>query len=223
LGAARNAAGIATDSADEAAFEGEHRATAEGDQEATAFYELLNLREALVPDAAGDVVGFGGETVVGSFGGFLEGHRAPSFRKTLNLFGEFEIDVAVEEDVDFIIEFAGADVFVADVDVGNFALIERIADPADGIGVCPGNPDTETGSFSGVAGDSRNGWDGSEVETELIGYLVKRVGQARLRCKNPGASGIFDAAGGELILCNFHLKIGEPISGGEDVLLTRIF
>jgi len=132
------------------------------------FDEILNLRKTLIANAAGDVVGFGGHTEVGSLRRFFEGHRAPALWDPLDLFREFEIDVPIEEDVDFVVEFAGADVFVAEIGVGNLALVERIANPADGVGVGPGNPKAEARSFGGMMRDVGSGSGGGEVETELI-------------------------------------------------------
>lgn len=139
------------------------------------------------------------------------------------MFGEFEIDVAVEEDIDFVVELAGADVFVADVNVGDFALVERVADPADGISVGPGNPDAEARGFGGVMRNIGNGGGGGEVEAELIGNFVKRIGEAGLRWKDPGAGGIFDAVCVERALGDFEIEIGQPVANGEEAFLARVF
>ncbi len=86
---------------------------------------------------------FGGSAEAGKLRGFLEGHGSPGLWNALDLFGEFEIDVAVEQDVDFVVKISGANVFVAEIGVGNFALVEGVTEPADGVCVGPGNPDAD--------------------------------------------------------------------------------
>ena len=139
-GAARDAAGDGTHATHEAAIESEHRAAAQGYEQAAAVHEALNFREAGVADAAGNVVGLGGRAEAGSLRRFLEGHGAPAFGQAFNLFGEFEIDVAIEKHVKLVAKFTGANVFVAYIGIRDFALIEDVADPSDGVRVRPGDP-----------------------------------------------------------------------------------
>ena len=113
--------------------------------------KLADLREAVPTDAAGDVVRLGGRAEAGNLRSFLEGHRTPGFRQALDLFGEFEIDVAIKQYIKFVLQLRRANVFIANIGVRNLALVEGITDPADGVGVCPGNPHAEARSFCGVA------------------------------------------------------------------------
>ena len=57
----------------------------------------------------------------------------------------------------------------------------------------------------------------------MVGNLLKHIGQAGLRRKNPGTGGIFDAACGERTLGDFHLEIGEAIASGKETFLAGIF
>ncbi len=65
-GAARNAARRSADEAHQSAFEGEHGSAAQRDHQTAVVDEMLNLGEAFVADAAGDVVGLGGSSEAGS-------------------------------------------------------------------------------------------------------------------------------------------------------------
>ena len=85
------------------------------------------------------------------------------------MFGEFEIDVAVEEYVDAGGEISGANVFVAEIGVGDFALIEGVADPSDGIGVGPGDPDADAWGLGFVLGNFWWGCNLREVQAEFFG------------------------------------------------------
>ena len=168
----------------------------------------LQFREAGPADAAGDVVGLGGRAEAGSLRRFLEGHWAPAFGQALNLFGEFEIDVAVKKHIDFVSQSAGANVFVANIGVGNFALVEEVADPADGVGVGPGNPNADARNFRSVMRNVRDGVEAlvksrpSSVATER-----RASGQAVLRGENPGAGGEVDAAHFECVLGDFDIEL----------------
>ncbi len=72
--AAGNAAGRAADESYQTAFERQHAAAAEGDHQAAIVDEALDLSEAFVADAAGDVVGFGGRAEAGGLCGLLKRH-----------------------------------------------------------------------------------------------------------------------------------------------------
>jgi len=50
---------------------------------------------------------------------FFEAIGLPALGNALDLFGEFEIDVPHRGGRRFVVEFAGADVFVAEIGVGN--------------------------------------------------------------------------------------------------------
>ena len=131
---------IAPHAAHDPAFEGEHGAAAERDEQAAVLDEALELGEALPADAARDVVRLCGRAVARRLRRLLEGHRAPGLRQAVDLLGQLEVDVAVEEHVDTLAQVARADVLVAHVGVGNAALVERVAHPADGVGVGPRHP-----------------------------------------------------------------------------------
>src|SRR5450432_4673812 len=72
LRAARHAAGIAANSTDNAAFDGQHGAAAQRDHQTTLLDKLLNVGEAFPTDSAGNVIGFGGSAMAGSLCCFLE-------------------------------------------------------------------------------------------------------------------------------------------------------
>ncbi len=57
--------------------------------------------------------------------------------------------MAVEQNVNLRTKISGADVFVAQIGVWNFALVERVANPSDRVGVGPRNPyaDARGGRF----------------------------------------------------------------------------
>jgi hypothetical protein len=62
--------------------------------------------------------------VTGSLRSLLVGHRAPGLGNALDLLGKLQIHVPVEEDVNLVLQIARANVLVAQIDVGDFALIE---------------------------------------------------------------------------------------------------
>jgi hypothetical protein len=92
------------------------------------------------------------------------------------LFGKFEIDVTVEQNVNFVVKMPGADVFIAKVGVRDVALIERIADPADGVGVGPGNPDAEARHFRRVMRNVGERGDTLEIEGDFFGNGMDGIG-----------------------------------------------
>src|SRR5450631_2145583 len=143
LGAAGRPTGLTPNPADDAAFDRQRRASAQGHEEATVFDEMLNLCKALPTDAAGNVVGFGGCAVAGGLRRFLKRHRTPGFGNAVNLLRELKIDVSVKEHIDLVLQVAGANVLVAQIDVWHFALIKRVAHPADRIGVRPRHPNAK--------------------------------------------------------------------------------
>jgi len=118
LRATRFTAGIAADSAHESGFEREHGAAAERDQQAAAFDEILNLRKTLIANAAVMSSDSAGIPKLGVSGVFLKAHRAPALGNAWICSASSRIDVPIEQDVNFVVEFAGADVFVAEIGVG---------------------------------------------------------------------------------------------------------
>src|SRR3989442_75252 len=127
----------------DAACESEHRTASQGYQQTAVVPEALYFHEACVTDTAGDVVGLGWRAEAGGLRRFLEGHRAPTFGQALNLLSEFKIDVAIEKHIKVVPKITGANVFVANIRIGNAVLIEDVADPADGVGVSPGHPNAD--------------------------------------------------------------------------------
>src|SRR5207302_10487006 len=93
--AARNASRRAPYEARQPTLERQHAAAAQGDHQAAIFDESLNLRQALIADASGDVVGFSPRPETGRLRRFLEWHRRPASGQPLDLLGEFETDMAI--------------------------------------------------------------------------------------------------------------------------------
>ena len=143
------------------------RSAAQSHKQSAVLDKVLNLGEAFPSNAASDVVRFRGRAEARRLRRLFEGHRAPGFGQTLNLFGKFEIHVAVEQNVHMIAQGSGADIFIAKISVGNLALIERVAKPADCVGVGPWHPHPNARRFFGVSGNVRHGGDAGEVETQF--------------------------------------------------------
>ena len=109
------------------------------------------------------------------------------------MLGEFEVDVTVEEDVDLIAPSARADVFIAQVGVRDFALVENVANPADGVGVGPGDPEADAGSLGGVARDVG-------CQATLTKLRPSSFETARMLLERPPCTGrIQDPAGNSLL------------------------
>src|SRR4029077_4757738 len=140
--AARNASRRAPHEAYQPTLEREHAAAAQRDHQAAVFDESLNLRQALIADTPGDVVGFSRRPETGSLHRFLEWHRRPGSGQPLDLLSEFEIDMSIKKNIDFRMEISRANVFVAQIGVRHLALVEGIANPSDRICVSPRNPYT---------------------------------------------------------------------------------
>jgi hypothetical protein len=121
---------------------------AEGREDAAGFDEALELAEAGPADAAGDVVRGGGDAVAGIFRRGGEGHRTGDRLDAVDLGREIEIDVAVDDHVDPVAEAAGADVLVAQVEVGN-ACRSRCQTTSGGARSPP--PPTAPGAVGGEA------------------------------------------------------------------------
>src|ERR1700680_3401861 len=90
-----------------------------------------------------------------SLRGFLKRHGSPGFGKAVNLLRELKIDVPVKKYVDLVGQIARTDVFIAKIEVGDFALIERVAQPADGIRIRPRHPNTKARRFGRVTRHAR--------------------------------------------------------------------
>jgi len=66
------------------------------------------------------------------------------------LLREFEIDVAIEQHIQVFTKISRANVFVANIHIRDAALIEDVADPADGVGVRPRHPNADSRNSGGV-------------------------------------------------------------------------
>ena len=100
VAAPRRAAGDAAHAAHDAALEGEGAAAAEGHEQAAVLDEALELREARPADAAGDVVRLGRACRgSGSAAVFLKGIGPHGFGQPVDLLGQLQVDVAVEQHV----------------------------------------------------------------------------------------------------------------------------
>src|SRR4029077_52323 len=222
LRAARNPARIASDPADDAAFNREHGAAAQGYEQAALFHKTLNLRQAFPANPARDVVRLRRRAETGKLRSLLEGHRPPGFRDALNLLREFQIDVAVQQYIELVVEIARANVFIANVGVRNLSLVERVAHPSDGVGVCPRNPHAKAGGFCGMVRDVRCRWSAVEIESQLRGSVTKRISKARLRGKNPGTSGIVSAGEGEGAFRDIEMEGRKTVACFEQTFLPCV-
>ena len=180
-------------------------------------------RESFPADAAGDVVGRRGRAVTRRLLRLLERHRAPRLRNALDLLGQLEIDVAVEQHVVLCAQVAGANVFVAHVRIRNVALIECVAQPADGVRVRPRHPHAEPRRLGGVTCDIgqpsqpnrsrvRHAWSRS----------LQRAAEPGLRRQNPRARGIVRVADLERALRDFDLELRQPIARFEQAFLPGV-
>src|SRR5438477_155438 len=107
-----------------AALERQHGAAAERDQQTPRIDEALQLGESAPADAPRDVVGLGRRAETRSAARLLERHRTPRPGDALNLLGELQIDVAVQQNVVPLAQLAGADVLVPNVAIRYVSLIE---------------------------------------------------------------------------------------------------
>jgi hypothetical protein len=114
--------------------------------------------------------------------------------------------MAVEKHVKAVAKMTGANVFVANVGVGDAALIEDVANPADGVGVRPGDPKADARNGGGVMRDAGRRSGADKVQTKFIGDGMKRAGESILGGLYPGARGKVSAARSEGPLRDLHFK-----------------
>jgi hypothetical protein len=93
--------------------------------------------------------------------------------------------MSVKQDVDARAEIARANVLVAQIRVGNFALIQRVTYPPDRISISPRNPNTNARRFSFVTRHIR--WSGNldKVEAQFRSGGENGLVQSGLTGKNP--------------------------------------
>ena len=145
--------------------------------------ELTNFcssAKSRVANATGDVLGGCRRPQGRRRGRLLEGHRAPGLVQALDLFGELQVYVPVQQYVVLVLEFSGADVLIAHVCIRDMALVERVAGPADGVGVRPGNPQAQPRHRRLVTGNLGRGGNACELESELLRGVVHGGGKAAL-------------------------------------------
>ncbi len=142
---------------------------------------------AFPADAARDVVGLRRRAVARRGRRLLVGHRAPGPGQPVDLLGQLQVHVAVEQHVHAVAQRARADVLVADVDVGHAPLVERVAHPADGVGIGPRHPHAEPRGLARDGAGRRGGVRAGEVEARSRGGDAQRRRQSVLRRQHPGA------------------------------------
>ena len=101
----------------------------------------------------------------------------------------------VEQHVVLVLEFAGADVLIAHVVVGNVALIERVARPAGGVGVGPRHPQAQARHRRFVPCHLGQRAGADEIQPELRRDLAQAAARPACAAQNPGARRIVGAAG----------------------------
>src|SRR5581483_466279 len=125
-------------------------------QQPAIFDELLQLLQAIPANSARNVVGFRRSAQARRSRRLLERHWPPGFRQALDLFGKFQVDVPVDENVDTIAQPSGTDILVPNVNVWHVALVEAVANPSDGIRIRPGHPNTKARRLCSVMWDIRH-------------------------------------------------------------------
>ena len=93
--------------------------------------------------------------------------------------------MSVEEHIDFRAQVSGANIFIAQVRVRDFPLVETIANPTDGVGIGPWDPYADAGSFGDVMLHVGSAGDADEVESQFRRDGLNRILQSGLAGKNP--------------------------------------
>ena len=223
LSAARHAAGLAPHAAHHAALERQHGAAAERDQQTPRIDEALQLGESAPADTPGDVCGLRRRAETRSRAALLERHRAPRLGDPLNLLGELQIDVAVKQNVVPVPQPAGADVLVPDIDIRYVPLIERVARPADRVGVGPGYPQSKPRHGGGMARHVRNRAGARKIQSLPGRRCAQRSGQTRLRGEDPGPGRVIGAIHAERPLGDRDPESGQLVARLEQPLLSGVF
>ena len=98
---------------------------------------------------------------------------------------QLEVDMAIKNDVVLLVQLARPDVFVPHIDIRNMPLVQRVAQPADGVGIRPGHPHSQTRYGSGMTRHVRRRSHGHEVESELRSGVVNGLRETCLGGQNP--------------------------------------
>src|SRR5690242_15168949 len=130
--------------------------------------------------------------------------------------------MTVEKDVNFVPQAAGANVFIAQVGVWDLALVQRVADPADGICVRPRNPESDARRGSSMMGHLGNGGSAGEIQAKFRRHLAQFRGQAVLRRKNPGAGGKFCPVQAKSVLRDLYSELAEAVTRRQHGFLPRV-
>ena len=159
---------------------------------------------------------------LGVVGVLTVGHRRPALRQALDLLGQIEVDVAIEDHIDPVTQVAGAHVLVTQVGIRHVALVESIAHPADRVGIGPRDPDTEAGGRRRMSGHLGCRGGAREIEPELLHHRPGRVAQPLLRRQDPRAGGKPGAVQPEGALGDLDPEGRETVARREETLLSRI-
>ena len=160
--------GAGVDARGDAEVRREEAGGAEGDEEAALLGELLQLGYALRAHASGDVVG--GAVVAEEFElvGLGVGERGLAFGDV----GDEGLGGAGlggdEDEVVVGVEISFEDALFEDEVVGDFVLVEGVADPAYVLRSAPGAEDGYAGESGSVGGDGWLSGEGDGVEAERV-------------------------------------------------------
>src|SRR5690348_8708167 len=130
--------------------------------------------------------------------------------------------MTVEKDVNFVAQAAGANVFIAQVGVWDLALVQGVADPANGIRVRPRYPKPDARRGSSMMGHLGDGGSAGEIQAKFLRYLAQFCGQAVLGGENPGAGGKICAAQAKSVLRDLYSELAEAVARGQKGFLTRV-
>src|SRR5215472_691805 len=103
LGTPWHAPRISPHAAHDPRFQRKHRTTSERDEQSTLLDKVLQLRQPFPPDSTGNVLGRRWRAQTRSLRCFVERHRTPLFRQTLNLLRELEIHVSIHQHINLVL------------------------------------------------------------------------------------------------------------------------
>ena len=120
-----------------------------------------------------------------------------------------------EQHVEAGVQISGAYIFVPHVCIRNFALIERVADPSDRVGIGPRHPHGKARRFRRVVRHIRCSGNLGEVEAEFRGGRQNGVAQSGLGGKNPRPGRKLRTAFLEFTFGDLNVEVSQTITGGE--------